>query len=185
MIRYQGNYRNGFTIVELLIVVVVIAILAAITIVSYNGITKRAQAAAHHSNAREIMNKLNLFYSQNNRYPEAGDTEMTDGASPESLPEGVTVIYTDINAQVIRNYANTTTSTYPPFTMGTYLSALYTNTNTGVKMYVAKACRDINDPTKTLGLKVYYPDPTTNYGELYEAKHIDVGNTTNCVMSVD
>lgn len=33
---------KGFTIVELLIVVVVIAILAAITIVSYNGITARA-----------------------------------------------------------------------------------------------------------------------------------------------
>lgn len=185
MIRYKGIYRNGFTIVELLIVVVVIAILAAITIVSYNGITKRAQAAAYQSNAREIMNKLNLFYSQNNRYPEASDTEMTDGVSPESLPQGVSVIYTDISSQVIRNYANTTTSTYPAFTMGTYISALYTNTNTGLKMYVAKACRDINDPTKTLGLRIYYPDPTENYGELYEAKKIDVGKTIGCVMSVD
>lgn len=37
--------RNGFTIVELLIVVVVIAILAAITIVTYNGITNQAKDA--------------------------------------------------------------------------------------------------------------------------------------------
>ncbi len=35
--------RRGFTIVELLIVVVVIAILAAITIVGYNGIQNRAK----------------------------------------------------------------------------------------------------------------------------------------------
>ena len=35
--------QGGFTIVELLIVVVVIAILAAVTIMSYNGITARAQ----------------------------------------------------------------------------------------------------------------------------------------------
>lgn len=40
-------YRNkGFTIVELLIVVVVIAILAAITIVAYNGISNRARVSS-------------------------------------------------------------------------------------------------------------------------------------------
>ncbi|MBM3210039.1 type II secretion system protein [Candidatus Saccharibacteria bacterium] len=37
------NRSRGFTIVELLIVIVVIAILAAITIVAYNGIQGRAQ----------------------------------------------------------------------------------------------------------------------------------------------
>lgn len=36
---------NGFTIVELLIVIVVIAIIAAITIVAYSGIQSRAQQA--------------------------------------------------------------------------------------------------------------------------------------------
>jgi prepilin-type N-terminal cleavage/methylation domain-containing protein len=35
--------KNGFTIVELLIVIVVIAILAAITVVAYNGIQDRAK----------------------------------------------------------------------------------------------------------------------------------------------
>ena len=38
--------RSGFTIVELLIVIVVIAILAAITIVAFNGIQERARASA-------------------------------------------------------------------------------------------------------------------------------------------
>ena len=51
--------RSGFTIVELLIVVVVIAILAAITIVSYNGITRQAQktkiASDLHTLSQAIM----------------------------------------------------------------------------------------------------------------------------------
>ncbi|MFZ1250467.1 MAG: LamG-like jellyroll fold domain-containing protein [Candidatus Microsaccharimonas sp.] len=38
--------RSGFTIVELLIVIVVIAILAAITVIAYNGITRRANESA-------------------------------------------------------------------------------------------------------------------------------------------
>lgn len=38
--------RSGFTIVELLIVIVVIAILAAITIISYNGIQRSAQVSS-------------------------------------------------------------------------------------------------------------------------------------------
>ena len=41
----QGNSKklSGFTIVELLIVIIVIAILAAVTIVAYNGVTKTAE----------------------------------------------------------------------------------------------------------------------------------------------
>jgi prepilin-type N-terminal cleavage/methylation domain-containing protein len=60
-----GNQKTaGFTIVELLIVVVVIAILAAITIVSYNGITARANESAIKSelsqNAKTISNAANI-----------------------------------------------------------------------------------------------------------------------------
>ncbi|MDT4848954.1 type II secretion system protein G [compost metagenome] len=46
------NKQNGFTIVELLIVIVVIGILAAITIVAYNGVQSRAQTT-------KISNDLN------------------------------------------------------------------------------------------------------------------------------
>jgi|GEM_PF-1180319 len=52
--KISGKVGNapGFTIVELLIVVVVIAILASITIVSYNGVTKQARAAVMKSDLR-------------------------------------------------------------------------------------------------------------------------------------
>jgi type IV pilus assembly protein PilA len=62
-IKSNAQDQKGFTIVELLIVVVVIAILAAITIVSYNGITNRANASAAQSTAASLQKKIELFAS--------------------------------------------------------------------------------------------------------------------------
>lgn len=67
--RYGHQLRHadyGFTIVELLIVVVIIAILAAITIVAYNGITQRANAAAAQSGAEQVAKKLATYAIDNN-----------------------------------------------------------------------------------------------------------------------
>jgi len=64
-----ASKQKGFTIVELLIVVVVIAVLAAITIVSYNGITTRAKETASRSDLANFAKKVELFSADNGRYP--------------------------------------------------------------------------------------------------------------------
>lgn len=74
------SLKQGFTIVELLIVVVVIAILAAITIVSYNGITKSANEAAAKAELSSL-NKAVEMYRQ-----EHGNLPLCDRAS-DSVPE--------------------------------------------------------------------------------------------------
>jgi prepilin-type N-terminal cleavage/methylation domain-containing protein len=50
--------QKGFTIVELLIVVVVIAILAAITILAYNGIQQRARASALQTTVTDVAKRI-------------------------------------------------------------------------------------------------------------------------------
>jgi prepilin-type N-terminal cleavage/methylation domain-containing protein len=47
--KLRGRQHSGFTIVELLIVIVVIAILAAITIVAFNGVQERARVTKANS----------------------------------------------------------------------------------------------------------------------------------------
>lgn len=61
----------GFTIVELLIVVVVIAILAAITIVSYNGITNQANDTAVKNDLQQLSKRMEIFKIESglDRYP--------------------------------------------------------------------------------------------------------------------
>lgn len=75
MFMVPSNYmkawarQKGFTIVELLIVIVVIAILAAITVVAYNGIQGRANVSKSQSDLRSMQKLLELYKADNGVYP--------------------------------------------------------------------------------------------------------------------
>jgi len=60
---------SGFTIVELLIVVVVIAILAAISLVAYTGIQNRAANAKTESEVAAIAKALEMYHADKGMYP--------------------------------------------------------------------------------------------------------------------
>ena len=57
--------QNGFTIVELLIVIVVIAILAAITVVAFNGVQSRARDAKRAQDLSSIRKALLTYEAAN------------------------------------------------------------------------------------------------------------------------
>lgn len=66
--RRGDFYSKGFTIVELLIVIVVIGILAAIVIVAFNGVQSRAHDAAIRADLTNASKRLSLFHADNGRY---------------------------------------------------------------------------------------------------------------------
>lgn len=67
------NRQQGFTIIELLIVIVVIGILAAIVITTYSGIQAKARNAVRQTDIQSIQTQLEAFYSQNGYYPSNAD----------------------------------------------------------------------------------------------------------------
>ena len=62
----------GFTLLALLIVVAIIAILAGILIPNFVNARAQAQTSACESNLRAIATAMELYYSDNQRYPDAG-----------------------------------------------------------------------------------------------------------------
>ncbi|MAU34013.1 hypothetical protein CL689_00060 [Candidatus Saccharibacteria bacterium] len=74
---------QGFTIVELLIVIVVIAILAAITIVAYNGITAQANTTASQATASSFIKKAEAYNAEQGSYPTTR-AQLTGAASNKS-----------------------------------------------------------------------------------------------------
>ena len=63
--------KRGFTIVELLIVIVVIAILAAITVVAYNGIKDRAENTTAQNDLVAMAKKIELEAANSGTYATA------------------------------------------------------------------------------------------------------------------
>ena len=74
---------SGFTIVELLVVIIIIGILAAITIVAYTGISQKAVASSLQSDLSNSSTLLKMYYIDYGSYPTTLNTNY--------CPEGPTI----------------------------------------------------------------------------------------------
>ncbi len=61
--------QKGFTIVELLIVIVVIGILAALVITTFTGIQQKARDTERTTDIKALHGQVEAYYAQNGKYP--------------------------------------------------------------------------------------------------------------------
>lgn len=85
--------QKGFTIVELLIVIVVIAILAAISIVAYTGIQNNARSSAAQSAASSVRDAAEGYNASNSGYPTSKAQFVSGGTQAlAKLPGDITFL---------------------------------------------------------------------------------------------
>lgn len=99
--RILPPLRKGFTIVELLIVIVVIGILAAITIVAFNGVQEKAVVTSLTSGLENASKILKLDQVTNDAFP----TTLSAANGNKGVPASPGVVYQYI-------YSNSTPQTF-------------------------------------------------------------------------
>lgn len=72
--------QRGFTIVELLIVIVVIGILAATTVVAFNGVQRKARDTDRKSDVASIIKAMEAYHVLNGRYPVASGSTVINSS---------------------------------------------------------------------------------------------------------
>ena len=90
--------QKGFTIVELLIVIVIIAILAAISMAAYTNITARANTSSAQAAAKTVKDTIQNFQGAHGAWP-SGKAALVRGApstSATDMANAVAKLPTDI-----------------------------------------------------------------------------------------
>lgn len=123
--------KTGFTIVELLIVIVVIAILAAISIVAYNGIQNRAKNSQLASVVDTYVKAIEMYHAVEGSYPIAIPNSclgtIADYPETDQFDAGVCNEYNDavnstLNSELSEYLETIPDGSYPPINGGDGMS---------------------------------------------------------------
>ena len=82
----RKKINEGFTLIEILIVVVIIGILAAVAIPTYFKYVERGYASDAKVQVKNVLENAKLYYSENDEFPENVETMNAEGYAnvPES-----------------------------------------------------------------------------------------------------
>lgn len=121
-LRVRRRLQQGFTLVELLIVVIILAILAAIVIPQFSGATTDTKEAALDSNLGGVRNAIELYKAQHTTYP--GGVATTGGSCAATKGTGAVnsaqafidhlLMYSDASGNTC-SVGDTTTFKYGPY----------------------------------------------------------------------
>jgi type IV pilus assembly protein PilE len=85
----MGQRQAGFTLIELMMVVVIVAVLATIALPAYQGYVIKANRGATQAYLLEIAQKQQLYFNDVREY--AADPNDLDVAQPERVADNYTI----------------------------------------------------------------------------------------------
>ncbi len=149
--------QQGFTIVELLIVVVVIAILAAISIVAYTGITARANNSTAAATAKAVKDVATNHQGANGAFPQTRTAFVQGGGDPiAKMPSDIIFIAAGVTGPATAN-------------------SVMQHADRTAKEVVVLPCGGGGTPATATGYRIYYKNFTSG---VTTANFVDAGDCT-------
>lgn len=68
-IAVHNNRQHGFTVIELMVVIVILLILGALVALTYSGVQAKNRNSARQDAINQIQAELETYYAQTNKYP--------------------------------------------------------------------------------------------------------------------
>ena len=90
------KYHQGFTLIELIVVMAIIGILALVAVPRFSGIVSNSEARVNTANARVLTSVAQLHYANNGSYPnwEESFVEMTRSTALEMIDSDIAFLGT-------------------------------------------------------------------------------------------
>lgn len=134
------NYRRGFTIIELIVVITVLGILSSLSFIGYINIQKQSRDSQRMSSAVVVSESLEKYFSQHGEYPSVASMTVANANTVKQL-----LGITNINSLIMPNApAGTTVNAWKAGTASTTNKLTYTaNTDTASGCLTGTAPTDV------------------------------------------
>ncbi len=149
--KMMQRVQSGFTLIELMIVVAIIGILAAVAIPAYQDYTQRAQVSEAFTMVDGMKTAIAEFSQSNGAFPAADDitagvgAPVTGkyGAAATTANTGVIIVTMAAAGVVGADIATKTITFTPPTLAGLTGAFLWTCTSTAKQKFLPKTCTGV------------------------------------------